>query len=162
MIASRPSIVGWLVAAGVALGVGLACRTETPSAPPPTPLALRELASHAYSGVQVARLAVVRDKDEWGTLWREHGGLAFPSSAAPEVDFGTEMVIAVFLGARPTGGYTIAIDGVDETPDGLVVHATESVPPPDALTTQALTAPMHAVAVPRCAQEATLDLREIR
>ncbi len=67
----------------------------------------------------------------------------------------------VFLGARPTGGHAVTIESVERGPNGLVVHALATAPAPDTMTTQALTSPMHAVAVPRCTGEVTLDLRDV-
>jgi hypothetical protein len=59
------------------------------------------------------------------------------------------MVAAVFLGARPTGGYGVEITGTRRDGDTLVVEFVERRPGPDAIVTQALTAPYHIVTLPR-------------
>ena len=57
-----------------------------------------------------ARQATVRSAAEWETLWRQHAG----ERARPPVDFAKEMVVAVFLGSRPTAGFSIEIVGTRE------------------------------------------------
>lgn len=159
-MASLPALVGTVVAVGLALGVGVACRAKSCVASAPTPVELRELVRSTSSGVQDTRLVVARDAASWGELWAAHSRLQLPAAPAPTVDFDAEMVIAYFGGAKPTGGFTVSIDAVERTPDGLVVRATASKPAADAMVTQALTSPMHAVAVPKCAGEPALALSE--
>jgi hypothetical protein len=156
---SLPILIGTAVAVGLALTVGVACRAQRCAADTPTPVEMRTLTSSTNSGVQEQRVAVARDARAWRALWSEHSGLQVPDASAPEVDFDAEMAVVLFLGSRPTGGYAVSIDSIERGPEGLVVHATESAPAPDAMTTQALTSPMHAVAVPSCEGDVTLDLR---
>lgn len=157
---SLPILIGTAVAAGLALTVGIACRAQSCASSTPEPLEVRSLWQDTNSGVPEQRLVVVRDEEAWGTLWSEHAALQIPNAPAPEVDFDEEMAVVLFLGTRPTGGHAVTIESVERGPDGLVVHALATAPAPDAITTQALTSPMHAVAVPRCTGEATLDLRD--
>jgi len=157
---SLPILIGTVVAVGLALTVGVACRAQRCASDTPVALEARSVLSATNSGVQEPRLTVARDAAAWTTLWTEHSGLQVPGASAPSIDFGSEMAIVVFLGQRPTGGYAVAIESVERGPNGLVVHALETAPAADAMTTQALTSPMHAVAVPRCTGEVTLDLRQ--
>lgn len=76
-----------------------------------------------------------RDQRGWEILWQLVG-----EPAPGDLPDGT-MALAVFLGPRPSGGYTVAFDRVVRQ-DGLVVaDYRETTPPPDALVSQALTAP---------------------
>jgi len=147
------------VAVGLALVVGVACRSckEAPAGP----LMLRSLTSSAQSGVQEQRVVVARDAAAWSQAWRDHGGLQLPAPEPPAVDFEREMVVAVFLGQRGSGGYGVTIEAIERTATGLLVKARESRPDPDTLVTMALTAPMHAVAVERVpGDEVTLALAD--
>jgi hypothetical protein len=81
------------------------------------------------------------------------------------VDFETEVVVAVFIGERPSGGYGVEIGGLCRGPDGpgpggaapgdtggrSTFHLcyTELEPPDDAMVTMALTSPYVLVAVER-------------
>ena len=140
---SFPILIGTIVAVGLALTVGVACRSQRCASDTPEPLELRSVLQGTNSGVQEQRLVVARDAEEWGTLWSEHARLDVPGTAAPEIDFDKEMAIAVFLGARPTGGHAVTIESVERGPTGLVVHALATAPAADTMTTQALLSLIH-------------------
>ena len=94
-----------------------------------------------------ARQATARSAVEWEKLWRQHAG----ERGRPAVDFGKEIVVAVFLGSRPTAGFSIEIVGTREDGAGLVVQYRETRPPAGGITAQVLTSPYHIVAVPKSA-----------
>jgi hypothetical protein len=106
------------------------------SAPAP-----RELVQGDHSNVDSARQVVVRSAAEWETLWRQHN----PDSPRPEVDFRTDMVLALFLGSRPTAGYAVNFASVTSAGDTLIVRYRESKPPPGTISAQVLTFPFHMV-----------------
>ena len=59
------------------------------------------------TGFKEKLCVVVRSQQEWGVLWIKHtGGKA---EGRPAVDFTKEMVVAVFLGERSTGGYKVDV-----------------------------------------------------
>jgi hypothetical protein len=73
------------------------------------------------------------------------------------VDFSTEMLVGVWLGTRPTGGYTANIEsvvvaqiiGAPNVPPGVMVSIREDQPGPNCVVTQALTSPFHVVRTAR-------------
>jgi len=77
------------------------------------PMSLRSLAKGAFSGIREERREVIKNKAGWEKLWAEHGKLNSPGTNAPAVDFEKEMVIAVTMGTKRTGGYAIEIVGVE-------------------------------------------------
>ena len=101
----------------------------------------RGVQSFVYS----ARQVTVRDGAEWEALWREHA----PGRPLPAVDFAREMVVGVFLGSRPTGGYVVEIVSTGGEQGALVIRYRETRPAPDRITAQVLTFPYHLVAVPQ-------------
>ncbi len=106
---------------------------------------LQTIAKGPMSGVDVARHVVLRTPAELTMLWQTHA----PGRALPSVDFAKQMVVGVFLGTRPTGGYGVEIVRATMMGGGLRVEFVETAPRPDAITAQVLTAPYHLVAVPR-------------
>lgn len=66
--------------------------------------------------------------------------------------------IAVFAGAKRTGGYGIRVLRVDRAGDTLTVRAMFSSPAPDAFTTQVLTSPAHLVSIDRQAAASARDV----
>ena len=102
---------------------------------------LMSVARGAFSGIADATEVVVRSNADWEKLWKSHAG----AQPLPEVDFAREMIASVFLGSRPTGGFSVEIVGARRDGDTLVIEYAERRPPPDAIVTQALTAPFHIV-----------------
>lgn len=91
-----------------------------------------------------ARQAIARAPAEWAALWRTHAADRQP----PAVDFAKTMVAAVFLGTRPTAGYSVEIVGTRDQHGSLVVEYVEKRPGPGAITAQMLTSPFHIVTIP--------------
>lgn len=110
---------------------------------------IRELGRGAYSGMNVATNRVIKTEGEWEKLWKRHGAIRVPPEPAPAVDFEKEMVVAVFMGQKSTGGYAIEIKRIETTALRLRIIVERKEPGPDAIVTQALTAPFHFVAVGR-------------
>jgi len=114
-------------------------------------IALQVLASFATvargtgSGIDEPRQVVIRSAAEWQTLWKAHD----PDRAAPVVDFARSVAVGVFLGSRPTAGFSVEITAVKKEGERSVVEYLERRPPPGSLTAQILTSPYHLVTVPR-------------
>jgi len=108
--------------------------------------AVSTIAKGDGSGVATPRRVVIRDDGAWRALWTEHAGT---SAAVPRVDFGTQMVAAVFAGDRPTPGYGVEITDVRRDGDTLAILVTESRPAPGMLAAQVIVTPFHIVAFPR-------------
>lgn len=101
----------------------------------------------SQSGVRERKLVVIKNENDWKALWTSHTSLSVPLKAMPPADFQTEMIVAVFSGEKPTGGYSIEITGIreDSTKHALEVVVHESNPSRDAMVTQVLTQPYHIV-----------------
>jgi hypothetical protein len=96
------------------------------------------------SALETPREAVARTEAEWTALWKLHA----PARPAPVIDFTKNMVVGVFLGTRPTSGFSVEIVGASREGETLVVRYVERRPARDAITAQILTAPFHIVALP--------------
>lgn len=81
-----------------------------------------DMRSGTFSGIQEGDERVIRDADEFDTLWSElHAHVTNPPST-PDVNFEEEVVFAIMLGQRPTAGYGIEIDDVLYNPDDDVIE----------------------------------------
>ena len=106
---------------------------------------------------------VFRDAESWETFWNRYcmvitgEGEKLPP---PDVDFSTHMLIGVFSGEKPTGGYGISIQRVLESTKTLVVEYVEKSPAPDAIVTLALTYPCHIISVPR--SEKSVEFKAVK
>lgn len=110
---------------------------------------IRRLEKGSQSGVVEPRQVVIKDTASWERLWREHQSGNQPQRPAPEIDFAREIVIFVAMGQQSSGGFTIEIVNVEASQLGFRILFQRKGPPPDAMTTQALTAPFEIVAIPK-------------
>src|SRR3954447_20602851 len=65
----------------------------------------------------------------------------------PTIDWEKQMVIVVTAGAKPTGGYSVEVLGVEAKDKTLTVRWKLNAPGPDSIVTQAFTHPAQAVLV---------------
>ncbi|MBI4859291.1 MAG: protease complex subunit PrcB family protein [Candidatus Riflebacteria bacterium] len=78
-------------------------------------------------------------------------GFRAPDSDVPRVDFTRSLVLAVSLGIKRTGGYSVRITRVGRIPgQGIIVARAEIVEPgPGGIVAEVVTMPGHAVVIPR-------------
>lgn len=114
---------------------------------PTVPVTYRSVGKGYRSGVRAPMQIVVRSQNEWSALWRQHAVSDPSSRPAPAVDFDKEVIVALFLGEKPTGGYDVQISRAEQTQDGLTIYYREKTPPPGGMVTQALTQPFHIVRI---------------
>ena len=94
-----------------------------------------------------AQLLVFQNQPDWSNFWSSNASPDANSKKPPipAVDFSRQQAIAVTLGSRPTGGFSIQIDQIEKlgAPQSQewVVRYTEKVPGPDCFVTQQTTTP---------------------
>ena len=130
------------------------------SAIPTVLVLLQILRVLAWAGPHKAAEGVCfRSQEEMARVWVADGGKA---ENRPKVDWEKEMVLALFAGEKPTGGFKVEIEKVIQvqvkdkkggretlrTKD-LVVLYRGTAPAPGAAATDALTYPAHVVVVPK-------------
>jgi hypothetical protein len=163
---SLPSVTG----AFLLLSLSSACSCpqpvapEKPAAAEPQELSCLEFRRGQHSGIRKQQVRLVRTKAEWLTLWREHSSLQLPGPELPQIDFESQMLIAVFLGERPTSGFGVqvqrvrAMAAVQGKAPQLEVTAHETRPDPDTPQAQVITSPFHMLLAPRTEGVAQLQM----
>ena len=101
------------------------------------------------SGVRERKFLVIKSETEWKLLWQAHVQPFIPAKELPHVDFVNEMIVAVFLDEKPSGGYKVEITSIEEdrAKGQLRIVSRESKPPVGSVAIQALTQPYHVVRV---------------
>jgi len=92
---------------------------------------------------------VIKKEDLWRGVWGKMHRFLVPRPELPVINFEKEMVIAVFMGERKTGGYEIEIIRITEGEKKLIVEVEEKEPPSDSVQTMALTQPYHLIVIPK-------------
>lgn len=98
-----------------------------------------------HSGIQQAGRRVIEDNQRFAALWAELYRTRRPEPPMPDIDFEREIVVAVFQGQQPTGGYAVEVEAVQRIGRRAVVHVAQTAPEPDDMVTMALTSPYHVV-----------------
>lgn len=88
---------------------------------------------------------IARNQQQLDSLW----SLMATDDLPPEVDFNNDMLIAVFQGQKPTGGYSTEIVVIEEFPDKIQVGVVEKSPGENCAVTLAATSPFHIVKIPK-------------
>lgn len=92
---------------------------------------------------------VINSQEEWSELFNK----TRTPYEIPTMDFSKNTVIAVFMGARSTGGHTIKITNIVEMDDKVIVYVKEGSPGPGEIVTMAFTYPNHIVKTQKITKE---------
>lgn len=108
----------------------------------------RTVVQSSFGGRSHAKHEVLQDLASYRAFFNGH--------APVFVDFSRDDVLALSLGARPTGGYAIEVVKIDGTSSGgAVVSYTEHCPGPYEVVPQVITQPVHVVRVAKGAKHYT-------
>lgn len=105
-------------------------------------VAFEILKQDSYGGRDNESVVVVKSQDELNKLYKELGW-----SDVPKVEFNQNNVVALFMGEKRTGGYSIGVKKVS-IDDGVVTLKVLKTKP-DGMATMAITAPYCIVVVPK-------------
>jgi hypothetical protein len=97
----------------------------------------------SYCAIDQSGEFVITSTREWECLWKKVHHGKYPQPEVPDVDFSRETVLAVFMGTRATGGFSIEISHLKEM-EGVIKAVVKSrSPAPGELVTMAITRPFH-------------------
>jgi hypothetical protein len=108
-----------------------------------------------YSGIATRQRLVVGDAATWANVWEQIVGTLRPVPPVPAIDFPSKLVIVAAMGTRATGGYSIDVEDVSLMADDASISIKEESPGSGCIVTEALTAPVAVVVVPRFAGQAS-------
>ena len=123
---------------------------------PDEALPIERLAKGQHSLQTEQQFEVITGQSQFRHLWSR-----FDAGAPPSLDFTRESAIAVFMGERPTGGYSIHVDSVMRSDGELLVEVVLQAPGPECMTTQAFTQPYEMVSVPIGPTRANFNTRRV-
>lgn len=99
------------------------------------------LYSSEYQGRDEASHLIIDNQEELTALYQSVG-----NTEVPKVDFAKNQVVALFLGTRNTGVYSISIDRVEEQANQILVYKKVETPSGGMVTT-AITNPFVIVEI---------------
>lgn len=105
-------------------------------------VAFEILKQDAYGGRDKKSTVVVKSHSELAALYKELGW-----SNVPTIDFSQNNVVALFMGQKNSGGYSIGVRKVTVEDDTAILNVVETSP--EGTATMALTAPYCIVVIPK-------------
>jgi len=111
-----------------------------------------------YSGISKGEQKVYEQSNDFEVFWSQHKMRQFPEPEVPEIDFRSEIVVAVFRGEQTTGGYGIQIQSILESESEVTVYSEVSVPSPGGMVTQAFSQPYHIVKIPKSTKSVQFEV----
>lgn len=123
---------------------------ESAFTPAPSELVWETVASgNQAPSVRSARYVLVTARDQLISLWTAAHSAQLQQPALPPFSPERETLVAVFLGQRSTGGYSVSATRVVEERGELYLDVEITEPGPGMITTQVLTSPWLIVKVLR-------------
>src|SRR5688572_518426 len=120
------------------------CTSSVSQEPATETVDVKKIAEGAYASSSAPAAMVAFDEASLRKTWSSMIGEGDP----PAVDFGTQSVVFVLGGSRPTGGYEVEVRSATVEGDELVLDAVVNGPPQGSIVTQAFTSPYAVVIVP--------------
>ena len=122
--------------------------------PPEQPPDFETISRGGFGGLDEQGDYVIDSEGEWSELLNR---TRIRFQEPPAIDFSRSTVIAVFLGTRSTGGYTIEIKDIAETDDEVTVYVEETSPGPGENVIMAVTQPYHIVKTKKITKEVIFE-----
>ncbi len=91
----------------------------------------------------------ISSQQQFLSTWNRAYGSQLSVPSLPTIDFDRETLVAVFLGEKPSGGYSIEVQDVSLEDGDIYINMQKTEPAPGLITTQALTSPWVFVRVLR-------------
>jgi hypothetical protein len=117
-----------------------------------------QTAYSSYSGFVDSSHVVLRDSVTWRRVWQRLNSPFIPPPPLPSVDFSREMVIVTAMGARPSAGYDVVIEGADLDSTGIEVAVRRTTPGRGCPVAAVITQPVDLARLP--ASERPVRFRE--
>lgn len=117
--------------------------------------------SGTFCSIDTKREEVINNKDEYDKLMKDVYMNLDQMPKVPVVNFEKNTLVAVFIGARNTGGYMVNIDSIMEGSKNLTVMVTESKPGKNCVVTEAITKPFVIMKIPKTDKKAVFKYNEI-
>jgi hypothetical protein len=132
-----------VVVAIVAAFMSAAMTPAEPTQAVGTPVLFTELARGDHSDVSRRANFLITSSSELSQLWK----MIDSQSEKPTIDFTKNTVVALFMGTKPTGGYSIEVTRVSDG-EKRTVSALLKTPGGSCIVDQVVTNPYQIVSVP--------------
>jgi hypothetical protein len=113
---------------------------------------------------------VIRSQDQWQQMRdairtdyvaTQNVALAPTPEKMPVIDFNRFMLVVAAAGRKSTGGYSISITRIDNSPNSILVHVVETTPGENCAGTAMSTAPFAGAQIPIMDKSVNFDIKKV-
>lgn len=116
-------------------------------------IAFKTLHEDFFGGYTDSKFIVITDKKSLTQVYNLINKGKFPEIKTPEINFDKEMVVALFLGEKNSGGYAISVEKIFNTSNKTYVVYKETSPKPGEMVTTVMTQPFTIAKIPKTSKE---------
>jgi hypothetical protein len=114
----------------------------------------------SFSSVSDKRQVAIKNNEDYQKLMSEVYKDLDQMPRFPDADFTKNSIIAVFMGPKSSGGYSVSIDKIKESSGKITVYTIETAPGKNCVVTQAETRPYIIVRIPKIDKEVKFKTKE--
>ncbi|NQY29574.1 MAG: protease complex subunit PrcB family protein [Flavobacteriaceae bacterium] len=118
-----------------------------------TQLSFEVLVEDQIGGFVKEEIRIIKNRESLLEVYGYVNRIRKPGFSIPKVDFSKETIIAVFMGEKTTGGFSVTIENVKEENKKLIVKIKETKPGPKDMVTMAITQPFCFVKINNVGKE---------
>jgi hypothetical protein len=96
---------------------------------------------------------VITNKEDWEQLWEKVVSNSYPRPSAPDVDFSTHSIIAVFQGIKSSSGYAISVTKAVRSGRKLKIYVKDVSPADECKVLLVLTEPFEIILIDKLDDE---------
>ena len=118
-----------------------------------TQLSFEVLVEDQIGGFIKEEIRIIKTRESLLEVYGYVNRIRKPGFSIPKVDFSKETIIAVFMGEKTTGGFSVTIENVKEKNKKLIVKIKETKPGSKDMVTMAITQPFCFVKINKADKE---------
>jgi lysyl-tRNA synthetase class I len=115
------------------------------------------LAQDFYGGMADSNHLVIKDTESLVNIYELINKGRIPALDIPTINFNKETVIALFLGEKNSGGYSIAVEKIMSINGKVTVTYKITTPKPGNMVSSVMTQPFCIVKMPKSSNEIVFD-----
>ena len=123
------------------------------------PIAFTTISKGEQSAVTESESVVISDVGTWEDTWDTLKAHLVNPPAAPDVDFDQYVLLAHFMGQKPSSGYDVEFTEVLEG-DKISAIAKEISPGSGCIVLHVITAPYHVIQIPKTDKEVQFTVQQ--
>lgn len=106
------------------------------------------LANESHGGYETSKYLIIKDQESLEEIYGKVNMMRRPGLPIPEIDWKNEMVIALFMGQKNSGGYSIVVDKITSINDNEIEFLLKETKP-EGITTAVICQPFYFCKVQR-------------